>query len=144
MTTIETPSKAAAAALSNVNINTPTKPADGTLLAKLKAAAAADTAPVKPDTPPTETTTADAPAETGAVEEWRKRFVGDVDCKESDEPLLQATTSRFVLFPIKYREVGVSFLSSPFTTLTGPVPDLANVQTGSSQFLDFRGDQPRP
>lgn len=41
------------------------------------------------------------------VEEYRKRFVGDVECEEKDEPLLQETTARFVLFPIKYREVSI-------------------------------------
>jgi ribonucleoside-diphosphate reductase subunit M2 len=49
----------------------------------------------------------DAPTpETAEVEvDSRQRFVGDVNCEEKDEPLLQESTSRFVLFPIKYREV---------------------------------------
>lgn len=39
------------------------------------------------------------------IEELRKKFVGEVDLPESEEPLLKVTKSRFVLFPIKYREV---------------------------------------
>ena len=94
MATIETPSKVAAAALSNMDLNI-SKPAEGSLLAKLKAAAAEES--VKP--------VVKAVVAEDDVEDYRKRFVGDVDIEEKDEPLLQETTSRFVLFPIKYREV---------------------------------------
>ncbi|ORY31918.1 ribonucleotide reductase [Naematelia encephala] len=93
MTTIETPSKVAATALSAMDLNVakPTETStDPTFLAKLKAAAApAATAEVKVDD----------------VEEYRKRFVGDLNCPESEEPLLKESSSRFVLFPIKYREI---------------------------------------
>ena len=34
-----------------------------------------------------------------------KYFVGDVYCKEEDEPLLKENPRRFVLFPIQYTEV---------------------------------------
>lgn len=64
------------------------------------------------------------------VEEWRKRFVGDVDLPESEcysswcvglclmsvtdqEPLLIESKRRFVLFPIQYHEV--CLICSPFT-----------------------------
>lgn len=105
---VETPSKVAAAALSAIELNTPKKasaPADTTLLAKLKAAAAAEQATMKPLS--VASVVVDAPTpETAEVEiDSRKRFVGDVNCEEKDEPLLQESTSRFVLFPIKYREV---------------------------------------
>jgi ribonucleoside-diphosphate reductase subunit M2 len=92
MSLVETPSKVAAAALSSIDINA-VKPVEG-LLAKLKAAAAEDAA--KPRV---------AEIKEDKVEEYRTRFVGDVNCEEKDEPLLQETSSRFVLFPIKYREV---------------------------------------
>jgi ribonucleoside-diphosphate reductase subunit M2 len=94
-TAVETPSKAAATALSSINLNT-LKPLEGSLLAKLKEAAAEK--PVIKDIVLPVTKEED-------VEAYRKRFVGDVDCEEKNEPLLQETTSRFVLFPIKYREV---------------------------------------
>lgn len=97
MSVVETPSKVAAAALSTIDLNA-SKPAETNLLAKLKAAAAAaQDAGVK------DVVVADKKEED--VEEYRKRFVGDVNCKEEDEPLLQETNARFVLFPIKYREV---------------------------------------
>lgn len=94
MAAVETPSKVAAAALSTIDLNA-SKPTETNLLAKLKAAAATAEA-VK---------TATVVAKTEDVEDYRKRFVGDVECEEKDEPLLQETNARFVLFPIKYREV---------------------------------------
>jgi len=102
MSVVETPSKAAAAALASIDLNiTRSKPVDTSLLAMLKAAAAK--APIKPlviATPESE------------VEEYRKRFVGDVNCPESEEPLLKENTMRFVLFPIKYREVSLGLVAS--------------------------------
>lgn len=103
MSVVETPSKVAASALSIMDLNTPKKDAS-TLLDKLKAANAEK--PVKPVI--VEETAAEEAEED--VEEYRKRFVGDLDCEEKDEPLLQETTSRFVLFPIKYREVSCNCL----------------------------------
>ena len=95
MTCVETPSKAAAAALSSIDLNVIiSKPTETSLLARLKATATET--PVKP-------LVIETPA--GDVEEYRQRFVGDLNCTEADEPLLKETTSRFVLFPIKYREV---------------------------------------
>ena len=98
MSVVETPSKAAASALSVMDLNTATKKEAGapTMLEKLKAAGG-ETKPVVEQTKEEE------------VEEYRKRFVGDLDCEEKDEPLLQESNARFVLFPIKYREVRHSF-----------------------------------
>ena len=102
MSCVETPSKVAAAALSSIDLNVNlnvinSKPADTSLLSKLKAAAAES--PIRvliTEKPPSD------------VEEYRQRFVGDLKCTEADEPLLKETTSRFVLFPIKYREVRIT------------------------------------
>lgn len=43
--------------------------------------------------------------EVPAIEDYRLRFVGDVDLDEKDEPLLKESRRRFVLFPIQYHEV---------------------------------------
>lgn len=51
---------------------------------------------------------AEAEAEAEDVDEWRKRFVGDVDLDEKDEPLLKESKRRFVLFPIQYNEVCIT------------------------------------
>jgi len=102
MSIVETPSKATANALSTMDLNTPRKEASQpTLLEKLKASGEDKT------TLATKPVIVEEKKEQD-VEEYRKRFVGDLDCEEKDEPLLQETTSRFVLFPIKYREVGSS------------------------------------
>jgi ribonucleoside-diphosphate reductase subunit M2 len=47
------------------------------------------------------------PAQEEAIEEYRTRFVGDVDLDEKDEPLLKESQRRFVLFPIQYHEVSI-------------------------------------
>ncbi|ORX33555.1 ribonucleoside-diphosphate reductase [Kockovaella imperatae] len=105
-----TPSKVAAAALSHINLNTTNpanKPAEHTLMAKLKAAAAEVQAKAEVKSVAATATAVNVTETEGSeeVEEYRTRFVGDLECEEKDEPLLQETTSRFVLFPIKYREI---------------------------------------
>lgn len=39
------------------------------------------------------------------LSQMRRRFVGEVDLPESEEPLLKDSKRRFVLFPIQYHEV---------------------------------------
>ena len=108
----ETPSKVAAAALSTIDLNSKPKPTSD-VMAKLKAAAAeAHAAGIKAsELAVAVTPKAVEPVE--EIEEYRTRFVGDVTCEEKDEPLLQETTARFVLFPIKYREVCLYSFSVP-------------------------------
>lgn len=45
--------------------------------------------------------------EESPIEDYRLRFVGDVDLDEKDEPLLKESRRRFVLFPIQYHEVSL-------------------------------------
>ncbi|RXK37299.1 ribonucleoside-diphosphate reductase subunit M2 [Tremella mesenterica] len=97
MSVVETPSKAAAAALSSIDLNS-VKSKD--LLSKLKAVEQ----PTKHVVLDPKSISTSTPVEE-PVEDVRQRFVGDLDCEEKDEPLLKETTSRFVLFPIKYREI---------------------------------------
>lgn len=124
MSVVETPSKATANALSTMDINTPKKAlAEPTLLAKLKSAGEDKvTKPVVVEEKKED------------VEEYRKRFVGDLDCEEKDEPLLQESNARFVLFPIKYREVSYRMLLGGDTADS---PDLADVQAGSGFVSSF-------
>ena len=80
----ETPSKKAAAGLENLALVTPVKLFKPT-----------EDAPAK----------IDVSVEEESVEDYRLRFVGDVDLDEKDEPLLKESKRRFVLFPIQYHEV---------------------------------------
>lgn len=99
MAATQTPSKVAASALADINLNTPKKAAEPNLLAKLKAAAAAEAGEdVKEIVVAKEEPKVDEA-------ELRKRFVGDIFCEEKDEPILKESIDRFVLFPIRYREV---------------------------------------
>lgn len=71
-----------------------------------------------------------------------RKYVGDVDLPESEEPLLKESRRRFVLFPIQYHEV-MFFLYLAFTMwLTFWTLDLANVQESRGFILDCRGDGP--
>lgn len=110
----ETPSKPLANTLSNIGLSSPeTKVSSANLASKLAAAAAKEDSKVVDKKQSTaaeddeEAKAAAALAEIKAqpLEEYRTRFVGEVDLPESEEPLLKETKSRFVLFPIKYREV---------------------------------------
>lgn len=94
MAAVETPSKVAASAFANIDLNTTKKASEAALLSKLQAAAPEDD-----------------------VEEYRKRFVGDLDCEEKDEPLLKETNARFVLFPIKYHEVSLQVVLHVYASM---------------------------
>lgn len=87
---IETPSKAAAASLSALDLTkTP-------LVLETVKVAAAGTRKHDGGSKEDETTN-----------DGRDRFVGDLSIKcDKDEPLLKESANRFVLFPIKYHEVG--------------------------------------
>jgi ribonucleoside-diphosphate reductase subunit M2 len=83
---LETPTKGAATALKEMNLNL--TPAKGTKL-KFDLEDEDELLPPKP-----------AP-----LADMRKRFVGDLDLAEKDEPLLKESRNRFVLFPIQYHEI---------------------------------------
>lgn len=106
-----TPSKVAASALADITLSTPSKPTSD-VMAKLKAAAAAEAGvtETKEVVKEAKITVGDEakPIEQLTETELRQRFVGDIHCEEKDEPLLKESTDRFVLFPIKFREVSCS------------------------------------
>lgn len=104
---LETPSKPLAQDLSNIDL---TKSSG--LNSKLEAAP--DSTPkivmnAKDDAGKTEDPVDEKlkAVESTELEEYRTKFVGEVDLPESEEPLLKESKSRFVLFPIKYREVSL-------------------------------------
>jgi ribonucleoside-diphosphate reductase subunit M2 len=101
-----TPSKVAASALENISLSA-SKTAEPNMLTKLKAAAAIE-AGIAPE--PIKESKNKKLVVKMTPAELKKRFVGDLDCEEKDEPILKESADRFVLFPIRYREV--SFVSS--------------------------------
>ncbi|KAJ9118384.1 Ribonucleotide-diphosphate reductase (RNR), small subunit [Naganishia onofrii] len=108
----ETPSKPLANSLSTIGLSSPeTKTSSANMASKLAAAAArgtSDPANKKQSSEADEAAVvaADlAKIEAEPLEEYRTKFVGEVDLPESEEPLLKESKSRFVLFPIKYREI---------------------------------------
>ncbi|KDQ21090.1 hypothetical protein BOTBODRAFT_27092 [Botryobasidium botryosum FD-172 SS1] len=104
-TVFGTPSKKTTSSFEHMTIKTPTK---GALLDKLVAAAEA----------PQET-------ETELLDEWRQRFVGDIDLDEKDEPLLKESKRRFVLFPIQYHEIWQMYKKAEASFWTAEEMDLS-------------------
>ncbi|PVF96458.1 putative small subunit of ribonucleotide reductase [Serendipita vermifera] len=59
------------------------------------------------------------------LEEYRTRFVGDVDLDEKDEPLLKESQRRFVLFPIQYHEIWQMYKKAEASFWTAEEMDLS-------------------
>ncbi|KAF8842251.1 ribonucleotide reductase small subunit [Paxillus ammoniavirescens] len=55
----------------------------------------------------------------------RKKFVGEVDLPESEEPLLKASKRRFVLFPIQYHEIWQMYKKAEASFWTAEEMDLS-------------------
>jgi ribonucleoside-diphosphate reductase subunit M2 len=97
MSAVETPSKAVAASLDNIDLSKPSAP-------KFLDSPAASSNSIKKEHKSAATVDATTTGPTG-----RDRFVGNLDITcDADEPLLKETGNRFVLFPIKYHEVSNS------------------------------------
>ncbi|KAG7562766.1 hypothetical protein FFLO_01827 [Filobasidium floriforme] len=106
-TDFETPSKPLANGLSGIDLTNGSTTSSAALNAKLQASADVSKTS-KSDAEPEKTEPVDekvAAIEAQELEDSRKKFVGEVDLPESEEPLLKESKSRFVLFPIKYREI---------------------------------------
>jgi ribonucleoside-diphosphate reductase subunit M2 len=106
----ETPSKKAASSLEHMSLRTPTKPSSSSTPRDVFTSTDFDddeevVLALSQKTVDSADVPASDSADGEAVEEWRTRFVGDVDIDEKDEPLLKESKRRFVLFPIQYHEV---------------------------------------
>ncbi|CAE6500745.1 unnamed protein product [Rhizoctonia solani] len=64
-------------------------------------------------------------AEGEPLEDYRLRFVGDVDLEEKDEPLLKESRRRFVLFPIQYHEIWQMYKKAEASFWTAEEMDLS-------------------
>lgn len=108
---LTTPSKKVAAQLEKVDMNkTPSKPSvggdfdDSTFLSSNKQAAKKAIVDAASTTNSNKAEEA-LPVDSSPDDVYGK-FVGDVDLPEEEEPLLIENSRRFVLFPIRYNEVG--------------------------------------
>ncbi|KAG2754650.1 ribonucleotide reductase small subunit [Suillus brevipes Sb2] len=108
-----TPSKKAAAALANISLDSPTKPSDDE-----------DTLPVLIDDRKRSVSPDSQNAE-DELEELRKKFVGEIDLPESEEPLLKESKRRFVLFPIQYHEIWQMYKKAEASFWTAEEMDLS-------------------
>ncbi|CAE6397786.1 unnamed protein product [Rhizoctonia solani] len=64
-------------------------------------------------------------AEEEPLEDYRLRFVGDIDLDEKDEPLLKESRRRFVLFPIQYHEIWQMYKKAEASFWTAEEMDLS-------------------
>ncbi|KAE9394573.1 ribonucleotide reductase small subunit [Gymnopus androsaceus JB14] len=111
-----TPSKKAAAALASFTLDSPTKPKTKktTLLKAIRARGRRDD--------DDEEDSDDSEAKLDAL---RKRFVGEIELPESEEPLLQESRRRFVLFPIQYHEIWQMYKKAEASFWTAEEMDLS-------------------
>lgn len=58
------------------------------------------------------------------LESLRKKFVGDVELPECEEPLLKESKRRFVLFPVQYREIWQMYKKAEASFWTAEEMDL--------------------
>ncbi|KIM46305.1 hypothetical protein M413DRAFT_441393 [Hebeloma cylindrosporum] len=107
-----TPSKKAAAALAAFSLQSPTKPS------KKEAIVLIDDE--KRSQSPESVTDA-----TDTLPDFRRKFVGEVDLPESEEPLLKESRRRFVLFPIQYHEIWQMYKKAEASFWTAEEMDLS-------------------
>jgi ribonucleoside-diphosphate reductase subunit M2 len=67
----------------------------------------------------------DDDSNTLSLEELRTRFVGDIGCPESEEPLLKESKRRFVLFPIQFHEIWQMYKKAEASFWTAEEMDLS-------------------
>ncbi|KAG0709523.1 ribonucleotide reductase small subunit [Suillus ampliporus] len=118
-----TPSKKAAAAMAAFSLDSPTKPSR-------KDTSNQDTLPIIDDrkrsvSPDSEKAEALEVEDEDDLEELRKKFVGEVDLPESEEPLLKESKRRFVLFPIQYHEIWQMYKKAEASFWTAEEMDLS-------------------
>ncbi|KAK2466124.1 hypothetical protein APHAL10511_001766 [Amanita phalloides] len=103
-----TPSKKAAVALENFSMNSPLKQSliDDERL---------------PESPKS----IDEGEQSDRLTELRKKFVGEVNLPESEEPLLKQSKRRFVLFPIQYHEIWQMYKKAEASFWTAEEMDLS-------------------
>jgi len=113
-----TPSKKAAAAIQAFSITTPTKPSKKVPVQLIDD----ERRSVSPDTVDADSEPAE---EVDDLEELRKKFVGELDLPESEEPLLKDSKRRFVLFPIQYHEIWQMYKKAEASFWTAEEMDLS-------------------
>ncbi|KAK7049620.1 Ribonucleotide-diphosphate reductase (RNR), small subunit [Paramarasmius palmivorus] len=113
-----TPSKKAAAALQAFNLESPTKKST-------KKAVTLIDDKRRSNSPVSLLDEEEQEQEEEDLEELRKRFVGDIELPESEEPLLKESKRRFVLFPIQYPEIWQMYKKAEASFWTAEEMDLS-------------------
>ncbi|GAA99610.1 uncharacterized protein L969DRAFT_73740 [Mixia osmundae IAM 14324] len=122
----ETPTKGATGALQSLSVNIPrSAPVEQPEFVKAQKMASSKPAEAQKITL-NEASKPQEPVETVDEDAMRSRFVGDLTItKDSEEPLLQETANRFVLFPIKYNEIWQMYKKAEASFWTAEEMDLS-------------------
>ncbi|KAG6335530.1 hypothetical protein ID866_3560 [Astraeus odoratus] len=108
-----TPSQKAAASIAAFSLDSPKKPSEKHALIDDKKRS------VSPDT------LADGSSDEEDLDVLRRKFVGEVDLPECEEPLLKESRRRFVLFPIQYHEIWQMYKKAEASFWTAEEMDLS-------------------
>ncbi|KAJ4493599.1 ribonucleotide reductase small subunit [Lentinula edodes] len=119
-----TPSKKAAAALASFTFDSPTKKSTKKAVVDDKRRS---TSPASLEENEDQCVEEDTTQTTSAEElaALQKRFVGEVELPESEEPLLLESRRRFVLFPIQYHEIWQMYKKAEASFWTAEEMDLS-------------------
>ncbi|KIK64079.1 hypothetical protein GYMLUDRAFT_195895 [Collybiopsis luxurians FD-317 M1] len=125
-----TPSKKAAAALASLNFESPTKKPAAKKPIIDDRRRSTSPASLEDDDDNEEHNVEQKEEETKEAKEARlaelnKRFVGEVELPESEEPLLLESRRRFVLFPIQYHEIWQMYKKAEASFWTAEEMDLS-------------------
>jgi len=115
-----TPSKKAAASLAAFALDTPVKPTK-------KFAKTVDDKRLSrsPKSVGAEGESEDHASEADALDMIERKFVGDINLPEEEEPLLKESRRRFVLFPIQYHEIWQMYKKAEASFWTAEEMDLS-------------------
>ncbi|KAJ3995994.1 ribonucleotide reductase small subunit [Lentinula boryana] len=122
-----TPSKKAAAAFAALNFDSPTKKSSKKVVIDDKRRSTSPASLEDDEDACNNDEAAEATASKSAEElaTLHERFVGEVELPENEEPLLQESRRRFVLFPIQYHEIWQMYKKAEASFWTAEEMDLS-------------------
>ncbi|KAF8222760.1 ribonucleotide reductase small subunit [Tricholoma matsutake] len=115
-----TPSKKAAASLAALTFDSPTKP-----MKKSLKILDDERLPRSPRSVDEEGEHEESPSPEEALSLSRRKFIGEIDLLEKEEPLLRESRRRFVLFPIQYHEIWQMYKKAEASFWTAEEMDLS-------------------
>ncbi|KAF5391179.1 hypothetical protein D9757_003128 [Collybiopsis confluens] len=121
-----TPSKKAAAAIASLTFDSPTKKrSKRTIIDDRRRSPSPVSLKDEDEAEGEEVLEENEETKAARLEDLKQRFVGDIELPESEEPLLQESRRRFVLFPIQYHEIWQMYKKAEASFWTAEEMDLS-------------------